>query len=202
MSLKRPLAKGVPSAPVLADTGDLETMKTHLILALVGLAIGFALPTFAQQKDTVDPKIAQQIRVLASNFDAACNRNDAAAVAALYTQDGFVVLPWGGGFHGRQAIEKGFAGVFQSWHPSSQISKLDRLKAAGNEVRSSGRWSHTTYETGGAPSNREGSFAWIMVREGDTWKIPEGYLLGHHRSLDKLSCEITEQARFCPGGTG
>jgi uncharacterized protein (TIGR02246 family) len=151
-----------------------ETMKTHLVLAPVGLAIGFALPTFAQQKDTVDPKIAQQIRVLASNFGAACNRNDAAAVAALYSQDGFVVLPWGGGFHGRQAIEKGFAGVFQSWHPSSQISKLDRLKAAGNEVRSSGRWSHTTYETGGAPSKREGSFAWIMVREGDTWKIRRG----------------------------
>jgi hypothetical protein len=35
-----------------------------LLLALVGLAIGFALPTFAQQ--TVDPKIEQQIRALAA----------------------------------------------------------------------------------------------------------------------------------------
>jgi uncharacterized protein (TIGR02246 family) len=144
-------------------------MKTHLVVALVGLAIGFALPAFAQQ--TIDPKTEQQIRVLASNFDTAFNRNDAAAVAALYTNDGATVLPWGGGFHGRQAIEKGWAGVFQSWHPTNQISKFDRLKAAGNEVRSSGRWSHTTYETGGAPSNRVGSFVWIIVREGDTWKI-------------------------------
>jgi len=31
-----------------------------------------------------------------------------------------------------------------------------------------------TYETGGAPSNRAGSFEWIMVREGDTWKIRRG----------------------------
>jgi len=147
-------------------------MKIRFLLALAGLAISLALPTFAQQK--IDPKTEQQIRVLASNFDAAFNRNDAAAVAALYTDDGVTVLPWGGGFHGRQAIQKGFAGVFQSWHPTNQISKFDRLKAAGNEVRSSGRWSHTTYETGGAASNRVGSFAWIMVREGDTWKIRRG----------------------------
>ena len=146
-------------------------MKIRLLLALVGFAIGFALPIFAQEKDTVDPQIAQQIRALAIKFDEAFNRNDAAGVAAFYTEDGVDMLPWGGAFHGRQAIEKGWAGVFQSWHPSNQISKLDRLKAAGNEVRSSGRWSHTDTPTGGAPSNRVGSFTWIMVREGDTWKI-------------------------------
>jgi hypothetical protein len=38
-------------------------MKTRLAVALVGLAISLALPTFAQQKDGVDPKIAQQICV-------------------------------------------------------------------------------------------------------------------------------------------
>jgi hypothetical protein len=31
-------------------------MKMRLVVALVGLAISLALPTFAQQKDTVDPK--------------------------------------------------------------------------------------------------------------------------------------------------
>jgi hypothetical protein len=40
-------------------------MKIHLVVALVGLAISFALPTFAQ-KDTVDPKIAEQVPVLAN----------------------------------------------------------------------------------------------------------------------------------------
>jgi hypothetical protein len=38
-------------------------MKIRLIVALVGLAISLALPTFAQQ--TIDPQIAQQIRTLA-----------------------------------------------------------------------------------------------------------------------------------------
>jgi hypothetical protein len=55
---------------------------------LVGSAINFGLPAFAEQKDTVDPQIAQQIRVLAAKYDEAINKHDAAAVAALYAQDG------------------------------------------------------------------------------------------------------------------
>jgi hypothetical protein len=34
-------------------------MKIRLVAALAGLAIGFVLPTSAQQKDTVDPQIAE-----------------------------------------------------------------------------------------------------------------------------------------------
>jgi hypothetical protein len=32
------------------------------VIALAGLAISFAFPAFAEQKDTADPKIEQQIR--------------------------------------------------------------------------------------------------------------------------------------------
>jgi hypothetical protein len=62
-----------------------ETMIIRLVVALVGLAIVFTAPAFAQQ--TVDPKIELQIRALAAKYDDAINRHDAAAVAALYTQD-------------------------------------------------------------------------------------------------------------------
>ena len=62
-------------------------MKTRLVVAFVGLAISFALPAFAQEKDQVDRKIEQQIRLLAANYDAAINKHDPAAVAALYAQD-------------------------------------------------------------------------------------------------------------------
>jgi hypothetical protein len=31
-------------------------MKIHMLLAFAGLAIGFAVPAFAQQKDTTDPQ--------------------------------------------------------------------------------------------------------------------------------------------------
>ena len=52
-------------------------MKARLLLALVGLAISLPFPTFAQQKDTVDPKVEQQIRALAQKYD------DAIAIALL-----------------------------------------------------------------------------------------------------------------------
>ena len=38
-------------------------MKIRLVVALVGLAIGFTAPAFAQHKDTVDPQIIRQYAV-------------------------------------------------------------------------------------------------------------------------------------------
>jgi hypothetical protein len=35
-------------------------MKIRLLLALAGFAISFVFTTFAQKKDTVDPRISQQ----------------------------------------------------------------------------------------------------------------------------------------------
>jgi ketosteroid isomerase-like protein len=75
------------------------------------LTISFAFPTLAQQKDTVDPKIIEQIRALATKFDEAYNKNDAAALAALYTGDAVYVAQHGTS-HGRQAIEKTYANYF------------------------------------------------------------------------------------------
>ena len=90
-------------------------MKIRLVVALAGLAMSFALPAFAQQKNTVDPKIEQQIRTLAAKYDEAINKQDAAAVAALYTQDGIGQIPEPkvGPGHGRQGIEKAYAHTFQ-----------------------------------------------------------------------------------------
>jgi len=33
-----------------------ETMKIRFLLTLIGLAISFALPTYAQQRDLADPE--------------------------------------------------------------------------------------------------------------------------------------------------
>ena len=147
-------------------------MKIRLLFVLVGSAISFALPIFAQQKDTVDPQTAQQIRALTMKFDEAFNRNDAAGVAAFYTEDGVNVQPWGGGFHGRQAIEKGYVQLdVKSWQIGSYITTVDRVVAVGNEVRSTGRWSCVHKNWSGAPGNADGHYSWVIVREGDTWKI-------------------------------
>jgi hypothetical protein len=58
-------------------------MKIRLPVTLVWLAFGFTLPAFAQQKDTVDPKIVQQMRVFTVKYEQAYNSHDPAAIAAL-----------------------------------------------------------------------------------------------------------------------
>jgi hypothetical protein len=54
-------------------------MKKQLLYALVGLAIGFAMPTFAQEQTTVDPEVRQQIEAAYMKFAEAFNKHDAAA---------------------------------------------------------------------------------------------------------------------------
>ena len=80
-------------------------MKRRLVVSLVGLAISFALPTYAQQKDVADPQTTQKILAIGKAYDEAHNNNDAAAVAALFTRDAvFVTIE--GPIIGRQAIQK------------------------------------------------------------------------------------------------
>ena len=145
-------------------------MKTRLAVALVGLAISLALPTFAQQKDRVDPKIAQQIRVLGMKYDEAFNKKDAAAVAALYTEDAVYVAQHGTS-HGRHAIEKTYASYFQHSHSINHIITVDRVNAVGNDIRAFGTWSSDFQDANGVPRKDWGHYRWLLVRQGDTWKI-------------------------------
>jgi uncharacterized protein (TIGR02246 family) len=145
-------------------------MKIRLPLVLVGLVFGFALPVFAQQKESVDPKVDQQIRELAAKFDEAFNKNDAVAVAALYTENG--VSAFNTTSYGRQKIEKSYTHDFQRWHPKDHVLKINRLDPVGKDVRVIGRWSQThVSDINRAPMYEEGYFTWIIVREGDYWKI-------------------------------
>src|SRR5215469_2363043 len=70
------------------------TMKTCSLLTLVGLAISFALPAFAQQKDAVDPEVRQQIEAVNMKLFEASNKGDAAAAAAFYEQNAVQVWHW------------------------------------------------------------------------------------------------------------
>jgi hypothetical protein len=71
-------------------------MKTRLLVSLVVLAMGFALPNFAQEKNAVVPEIRQQIEAVFAQFQEAYNKHDAAAMAALHTQDAVEFRSWQG----------------------------------------------------------------------------------------------------------
>jgi hypothetical protein len=62
-------------------------MKNPSLLALAGLAISFAVPTFAQQQDTVDPKIVELIVAHQKIYDEAMNNNDAVAGTGCNRRD-------------------------------------------------------------------------------------------------------------------
>jgi uncharacterized protein (TIGR02246 family) len=142
-------------------------MKIRLVVALVGLAISFAVPTFAQQKDTADPKTAQQIRALTAKFNEAFNKHDPGAVAALYTEDA-VWQTYHGTYFGRQRIEKVYADwCFKRWNKHNWVTTISRVIPVGNEVRATGIWS---CDLGGGGADR-GLCSWVLVHEGDIWRI-------------------------------
>ena len=85
-------------------------MKRRFLVPLTGLAISFALPAYAQQKDVADPQTTQKILAILKAFDETHMNNDAAAVAALFTRDAVHVGPEGP-IIGRQALQK--------WHTDS-----------------------------------------------------------------------------------
>jgi ketosteroid isomerase-like protein len=150
-------------------------MKNRLIVALVGLAISSALPTFAQQKDTADPQTTQKIRAISLAFNDAAEKNDGAAIAALFTEDGVFVTDTGP-VYGRPAIAKRHEAVFQQWEIKNHIGKADQdcphvIGSSGNEVWENGEWSETLQGKSGDPIQIKGYWSAIDRREGDDWKI-------------------------------
>src|ERR1700731_2629319 len=98
-------------------------MRPTVILA--GWAFGFVCPTFAQQTDTPDPQLRQMIDEFAKKYAEAVNNNDAAALAAFYTEDG-VFVTTDGPKYGRDAILKFYADLFRQFHFSNYSSKADQ----------------------------------------------------------------------------
>jgi uncharacterized protein (TIGR02246 family) len=171
----------------------MKTMKMRLLFALVGWAISFALPINAQQKDTADPKMVQQrdllgvvsaldeFGALSQKLDEAYNKNDAAAVAALFTEDGLLVAP-DGIFSGRQDIEKRYEDTLRRWPITDFNGRRERrhLHAIDNAVWSAGQWASTSQSQTG-PVFAWGCWTAIYVREGDAWKFRMLTLSEHPR---------------------
>src|SRR5689334_7466526 len=92
-----------------------NNMKLHL-LAAASLAIGLAVPALAKEKigPCTGPEDAcRQIADATKAEELAFNKKDAAAVAALYTQDAVYVTE-GPDVSGRDAIEKTYTDAFKT----------------------------------------------------------------------------------------
>jgi uncharacterized protein (TIGR02246 family) len=154
-------------------------MKMHLLLTLAGLVIGFALPTFAQKNDAVDPELMKAVLHSCQVFDNAFNNNDPEALANLFTEDATLVTD-SGVLHGRDDILKYQIGVFKVVHFGSHknvpISAYP-IGTDGKQFWATGSWSHTVQVQGGEPTEQKGFWSAIIVNDGtgkhvmQTWNI-------------------------------
>jgi ketosteroid isomerase-like protein len=148
-------------------------MKIRSLLTLVGFAIGFALPTFAQQTNKPDPQLRERLIARIKAHTDALDKNDAAAVAANFTEDAVNVEQDGTTF-GRAAIEKLWADRFQKVHLSNNQVTVDEdsphiIGTDGKGMWATGTWSATIKGENFGPTEIKGY--WSVIREGDDWNI-------------------------------
>jgi len=148
-------------------------MKIRLLFALLGLAISFAVPTFAQQTNKPDPQLREKLIAAIKKHTDALDKNDAAAVAALFTEDGVYVTATGP-INGRGAIEKYHADLFKQIHLSNNLVTVDAdsphiIGTVGKQMWATGAWSATVQGQNFGPTQVKGY--WTVIREGDDWKI-------------------------------
>ena len=141
--------------------------------------------------------LRQQFGAKSKRFDEACNNNDAAAIAAFFTEDAVLVTDTGP-VRGRKAIERSFADLFQKWRVSHHIRKRDQyslhiIGTASNEMLATGVWSATVQGHSGGPIRHEGY--WTVIRGVDDWKI-QMLALKRNPSTDcTLTDEIAQKSR-------
>src|SRR5271165_2845794 len=150
-------------------------MKGRLVVAIVGLTISFAFPTYAQQKDVADPQTTKKILAIGKAIDEGINNNNPAAIAANYTRDAVIVTDRGANNWSASHSEID-RDLYEWLHPKNHITKVDGnadhlIGTAGNELWATGEWSETGQGKNGEPIPIKGYWAAIVVREGDDWKI-------------------------------
>src|SRR5215510_1551513 len=122
---------------------------------------------------TPDPQLREELlNTIYKPYEDTFNQNDAAAVAALYTEDAVLLPPETDPVYGREAIEKYFADLFTQYHASNCVSSPDQysphtIGTGGNESWSSGDGSLTLKAKTGDSLQLKGKWSAIYVREGN-----------------------------------
>lgn len=140
-------------------------MLRYLMVVPV-LAIGLATPVAAQPIS--QPEAAQAARSVTEAFFKALSGKDAAAVAALFTEDAIRLTP-GGPQNGRAEIQKFWTEAVKSWEPA--FFRVDQVVPLGSDaVLAVNSWAGTYHGPNG-PVGLRGYDQLTEVRDGAGWKI-------------------------------
>jgi uncharacterized protein (TIGR02246 family) len=149
---------------------DGDTWKNRMLTVNVTPAPPVTSSAVAQQPD---PQLRQRLEALIKKHTDALDKNDAAAVAANFTEDAVNVEQDGPTF-GREAIQKLWADRFQNVQFSNNRVTLDEgspniIGTDGKQMWATGSWSATIKGKDWGPKDIKGY--WTVIREGDDWKI-------------------------------
>jgi ketosteroid isomerase-like protein len=137
-------------------------MNQQISLVIASLLTG--LSTSAVGKQDVTKAGQQAAREVDVQFTTAFNQQDAAGLAALFSESGIRVTPQGI-IRGRDAIHKDSDKRFQSRFHDLSITPLF-VRTLSGSIWEAGEW---TMKIGDQPMR--GYFAMTLVREGDSFKI-------------------------------
>jgi len=104
---------------------------------------------------------------LAARFQAAYNKGDPQAVAALYEPDARWMAAAGAMFVGRPAIESALQGFMTALAPELSLRELARVESGAHAV------SRGTYDFSDAGGDRviSGAYLNVLRRDAQSWKI-------------------------------
>ena len=147
--------------------------RAALLLGLAGMSAAVAgqgREAVAQQTSAAGRQdVRQAVEAFITKYLDAYNKKDAAGVAALYMEDGFLVPP-GPITTGKQNIEKAWRAVFDAGRTGLRYD-IQQVQAEGNIVWSVGQFTVMAPDESGVLQERQGNFANIYQWEGDGLKF-------------------------------
>jgi uncharacterized protein (TIGR02246 family) len=153
------------------------------LLALVVLGGGFTTP---QEKTAKDPKREPErlaIDKLTKGLIQAFEKRDAAAIAALWTEEGEFIHNDGGSIRGRAEIQKGYAEFFKTLKGKPKLEiQTDALRFPSADMAVA----QSTLRLKNDEGEIVGS-SWqdtVLVREGGRWKVALVREWDRHLGLD------------------
>ncbi len=143
---------------------------THTPIKLLAVSIAFTLfigAGSALARQAPDSDLQLEIEEGSKQFMAAFNRGDAAALAAMYTEEGWIFPPNSDIVSGQEAIQKFWQGAMDSGLKGLKLSPLE-MQGAGDTAYEVGRFTLTGE---GGKVIDTGKYIIIFKQERGGWKL-------------------------------
>jgi len=120
----------------------------------------------------VQQAVRSRIEETNAEFSAVASRGDAAAIAALYTDDAVVLAPNAEMVRGKQAIKGLFDGMIQQMGAPQLTLRTIQVDEVGDMANEIGEYTLKFQAAGGEPVTEVGKYVVIWKRQGDdSWKL-------------------------------